>query len=450
MGVYHLALSLYVFITTLVSGGLTTVIAQKVSTDPINGETIARSSCIFFFFLGLFFSVTLSAFAVPISKLINNDQCALLLVSISPAICLTPISATIKGYFQGKKNVTPSAISQIVEACVKTAFTFALSLLFASFVTRPIVAMASITISELVCFLFLLITYLSRRERKGRCDWGCLKGLLPRFFTNTVTVLLIPLSQLIDSFLIINLLAFSNSIAVSTSLYGIVAGPVSTLVNVPSIIVGALSTCILPSFSNMNSDSRKRSFINLFVPVFTLSVGFAISLFIFAPIIVNTLFPSVSSYLPTSVSLLRIASLECVFLCIIRLENTYLQAKGKFVSPAINLFVSLILKTTLTIALVPSLSIYGYAIASVIGYAVASMLNFIILQFDLCFGFPTKLFVKLAIGFVLFTCIAFPIFDLFPSLLGAIIAFLFAIVTSISYCLTFDIFPHFRSFLQRN
>ena len=73
-------------------------------------------------------SLLMLILVVPISNLTESANARLAIMALSPTVLLTSVLSAYRGYFQGRGNMTPTAISQVFEQIANTVF----SLIFAA------------------------------------------------------------------------------------------------------------------------------------------------------------------------------------------------------------------------------------------------------------------------------------------------------------------------------
>ena len=187
----------------------------------------------------------------------------------------------------------------------------------------------------------------------------------------------IPLSQVIDSFLTVNLISVYDANA--TALYGLFSGAVMTVINLPVSICYGISAVAIPAVSSAKTEKEKSGKIkrSLLLTVVA-SLPCAIFCFFFAPFIINLLFRSLSAQEKiTAINLLRLTSPCVVLLSLVQTTNGILVGKGKTYFPVISLGVGVAIKTVLTLILLknPRVNVYGSSIALIACYFSVCLVN---------------------------------------------------------------------------
>ena len=127
MGLYQLVFPLYSLLLTVsgtgVPSALSKLIAEKISlNDRVNADGIFKTSLALMSVIGLFLSISLLAFAPLVARVQGDKNATLLYMLISPSVFLVSIMSVFRGYFQGRMNMKPTALSQIIEQIVKLLF----------------------------------------------------------------------------------------------------------------------------------------------------------------------------------------------------------------------------------------------------------------------------------------------------------------------------------------
>ena len=125
MGYFGCAYGLFMPIYAISVTGLPTAVAKLTAENVAferyaNVRKIKRISLLMFTLIGLFASVVLFLLALPFSKFIVETPASFpAVVVIAPSILFGCVMAVYRGYYEGLRNMYPTAISQIAEAVVK-------------------------------------------------------------------------------------------------------------------------------------------------------------------------------------------------------------------------------------------------------------------------------------------------------------------------------------------
>ena len=284
--------------------------------------------------------------------------------------------------------MTPTATSQIIEQAVKLLF----GLLFA-FLLMPNVPFAvagtafAITLSEIVALIQLYLLYrkdLRQNPIKYNVQktnfFAHSKNIIKTTAPITIIGVMIPISHVIDSFLVVNLLSSYRSDA--TSLFGLLSGVVHTIINLPVAICYGIATVAIPAVSGSRTEKDSNGNATKTI-ILTLAIALPSALFVgfFSPFIINLLFGTLlEGQKLIAVNLLRLTS-PCILLsALVQTSNAVLIGKGKLYRPILSMAVGILVKTILNVILlkIPQINIYGGAIASIACYFTICLINLIV------------------------------------------------------------------------
>ncbi len=124
MSYFENAYTFFTLFSTLASAGFPVAISKIVAENNVQGKyadtrKILRLSLMLFLGTGLFFSFLMFIGAGQFAMLIKNDGAALSIMALSPAVFFLCMMSAYRGYYQGLRNMVPTATSQVIEAVVK-------------------------------------------------------------------------------------------------------------------------------------------------------------------------------------------------------------------------------------------------------------------------------------------------------------------------------------------
>lgn len=124
-GYYSISYSVFMPVFSVAVSGISTAIATKVSENFTferykNVRKIRRVSLIYFALSGLIFTIIALSIAYPVCKIVvKQTQAMWSVVAISPCIFIGCILAVERGYYEGLRNMIPTAVSEIIESLFK-------------------------------------------------------------------------------------------------------------------------------------------------------------------------------------------------------------------------------------------------------------------------------------------------------------------------------------------
>lgn len=130
MGYFGNAYSLYTPLFSLATAGFPIAISKLVSENYVRGRyrdirQIHKASIRIFLFLGVLSSAIMFFGAKPYANYVlsGNVQRALpAIYALAPAVFFTSMMSIYRGYYEGLRNMYPTAISEVVEALCKLLF----------------------------------------------------------------------------------------------------------------------------------------------------------------------------------------------------------------------------------------------------------------------------------------------------------------------------------------
>ena len=128
MGYYTSAYKIYLPIWSISMAGLPVAVSKLISENMALGKynnvkSIFKVSLKAFLVTGTAGTLLLCAIAYPYCKYVAKAPEALpVILCIAPAILVCCIMSAYRGYYEGMRNMIPTAISQVVESLVKLVF----------------------------------------------------------------------------------------------------------------------------------------------------------------------------------------------------------------------------------------------------------------------------------------------------------------------------------------
>ncbi len=124
MGYFNTAYAFYSPLYALATAGFPIAVARMVSENYTLGRfrdvrTIRRAATRIFLVSGSVGTVVMWIGAGPFLAIANNDGAFPAMLMLAPAILFSCLNSIYRGYYNGLRNMYPTAISEIVEALVK-------------------------------------------------------------------------------------------------------------------------------------------------------------------------------------------------------------------------------------------------------------------------------------------------------------------------------------------
>ena len=385
MGLYQMAYPLFCVLLTFSSAGIPSAFSRMIAKETAQGvrtSDTVKTALALFALLGLCGAALMCLFAPYMSGMQGDGNLRACYYALAPSVFFVALIAVLRGYFQGKNNMAPTALSEIVEQLVKACAGLIFAYRYSHDPARAVAyTLAAVTVSEVCAFLYLIARYRQERPRgslRVRKTGG--SEILLSAFPVMAASALLPLSQTVDSILIVRLL--SKHTARAVSLYGLYAGGAVSLVSLPASVCYGLAAASVPVVSacfakGKEEEGRKRALWALLLTLL-LSVPCAAGLFFLARPVVGILYGGLSAEdAETLVKLIRLSSVSAATLAGVDTLAACLTGMGRAKNAARNMLVAVVVKFALQWLLVsdPAFSVGGAAIASNACYLVAFFLD---------------------------------------------------------------------------
>jgi len=386
IGIYQLIFPIYSLFVVLATAGLPMAISKVIAKHKGCEKTVVKKCVVSFSLVAIVLILLMIIFSKTFAWLQGNKDIYICYIILAPTILFVVISSVLRGYFQGIKNFTPSAVSNILEQIVKLAFGLILSLILIqiNLLYAIIGAIISIVVSELFSAVILLVNYKRFTKKSKDCNLDVsFKEIFKDVLPITLTNLILPLSSFIDSLLVVNLLKINFTTDVSVFLYGLESGAVSTLISLPTIFSFAIASAIMPNMSAKDNLINKNNKLNFMLKVVLVIAVPCVICFVFFPnklleILYGNRFVDFGLNGNVIASkLLILSSFGVVGLTLNQIYSSSLQALNYRKTTIKNLAIAVFVKFVIQLIFIPfkSLNIYALAIANTVCYLVVFYLN---------------------------------------------------------------------------
>ena len=381
IGIYQMIFPLYCLLLTISSTGVPSGISKLIS-EGYDGKDVLKKSIKMFSIVGFISTILLIVFSKQIATFQGNVLATKSYIFIAPSVLLVSVISCLRGYFQGYVNMTPTAISQVLEQTVKLTFGLTLGYIFRSNkILSASLAVLSVTISELVTVVYLL--FLIRKGNKNYKEESVIinsKKILKTVFPIMLSTIIMPLSKTIESFFILNIL--NKYLTNATSLYGLYSGAVESLVGVPVSVLYSIAVTSIPivSKSGVSTSQKYKKIKKSIITTLILSIICSICFYFASTFLINFLYKGLSyENKLITINMSKLASLSVLTLPIMQTLVACIIALGNYYVPVISGAISIILKLILSVILLnnPSINIFAVIITDILCYLVACFLNLV-------------------------------------------------------------------------
>ncbi|MCD8308390.1 MAG: oligosaccharide flippase family protein [Clostridia bacterium] len=381
MGIYQMVYPLYCILLTVSASGIPAGISRLISSG---GSGAEKGALKLYFVIGLIGSLLMFAAAKPLAAAQGEGAVEVCCKILSPAVFFVSLMAVIRGYFQGKGNMLPTALTEVSEQLIKVIFGCMLAYVNRHNLTAAVAStLFAVTVSEALSLFLAFAFYRGEGGTKPlyKLKTVSYKNILAYTVPLALTAVALPLSQLAESIIAVNFLRANAADA--TSLYGIYSGCAVTIVNLPVSVTYGLAAASVPQISplaaNGNMADAKRKAYKCILITLAIALPAAAALFIFAPLAADIIFRSLGKQQgKLLVKLVRITAVNAVTLSLVQTSSACLTSLGSPAKPAITQWATGILRVALAAVLIKftALSVTSLAVAADCAYLVAVLLNF--------------------------------------------------------------------------
>lgn len=397
MGLFQMTYPILLFTIVVTTAGLPVAISKLVSEAAVkNDQQRIRSILVVSILVLIVTSIAITSlillFATTIANTLLTDRRAVYcLLAMAPMIPIIAISSVFRGYFQGRQQMNPYAVSQILEQCIRIG-----TVLFLAHFLMPYGieyaaagAMLGMVIGELMGMFYMLYSFHRDKQRpilrKHKGD----KPPVPFATTfNDIFHIATPVtasrmvgtfSYAIEPIIVAQSLALAGVTAMaSTALYGQLEGMAVPLVFFPSFITYALSVSLVPAISEAAAQNNTRLIAQ------RLNQSIRLSLIIGLPcaLVIYLMSDPLAFVLYKQIEVghfIRLMAPFAVFLYIQGPLASALQGLDYATVSMRNSIIGAVIKTSLIFALAsqPQYGIDGVAIAANCGIVIVTVLHFL-------------------------------------------------------------------------
>lgn len=417
MGMFNMSYTIYTMLFIVATAGIPVAISKIVSESRAKGRSrdvgrILASSIlllgiiavlgagVLYFGAGKFSELVFDAekFAESEKASVDTLKYGIMLgiQALAPAMFFVSFMSAFRGFFQGTQNMYPTAISEVVEAVGKLLLGIVFAMMFMPMGVHFASAGAvfGVSVGALLGFLSLVIAFLYKRKSilartqvdelyKPRSIKSILKELIVIAVPITIGASVFSLTSVIDMLMIARRLGVAGfNASDSMSIWGAYSGFAVPLFNMPPTLITAISISLVPAIAGAFVTGKK-DFVNkttnlslkmTIMVALPCAVGISI---LSAPILQLVYDDAVATGIASTP--LSILSYAIVFVSLVMVTNSMLQATGHTVIPVVHMAVGGLVKVIVNYTLVgiPEININGAPIGSTLCYITILTLNLV-------------------------------------------------------------------------
>ncbi|MFJ7727071.1 stage V sporulation protein B [Neobacillus sp. NPDC097160] len=394
VGLYMMAYPTFILVVTITQLGLPVAISKNIAEaearrDYAEIKKILVVSLAITIGLSIIITPALLLLAPILSTTLFTDPRTYYpLMAIAPALPIIAISSVLRGYFQGRQNMRPSAISQVLEQIVRITLIATATKTFLPYGVEyaAAAAMGASVLGELLSLVYLLTTFKLKKRFRLRKNFFQFVHKGKRTFKELMEIALPTMgSRMIGSIawffepiVVAHSLALAGVIAVNaTKQYGSLTGYAMPLLMLPSFVTFSLSTSLVPAISEANSKNNHKLIeyrLQQALRFVFLTGGLAvIILYVLADPLMQLMYGSTKG-----AYFIRIMAPFFLFYYYQGPLQAVLQALNLARAAMINSLIGAVIKTAVIFLLAsqPSFGITGVALGILVGFVLVTILHF--------------------------------------------------------------------------
>lgn len=385
MGYFNSAYELYSLFCIIATAGLPVAMSVMISSCTSKGtsgaDLIFKVSMRLFLLLGTVGTLLLLIFAEPFASFLGSERGLYCIAAIAPTVFFICISSAYRGYFQGLGKMTPTALSQIIEAVGKLvlglAFAYAALNIGAAGEKVAAFAVMGLTAGTAISTVYLALSKkMHKREAALLSDeaispQGILSPLLKTAIPVTLSSAVISLTKVIDMTMILRRMQSTGySSEAAFAAYGNYTTLALPLFGLAPTLVTSVAMPLIPTLSRAIATDNKSAQVTSVTEAVKLTsiiaMPVSVGLTLFAKPILSLLFAGEYEAVAEASPLLTILGLSVALSCLITVGNAILQAYLKASIPIMSMIIGSALKIVLAFILIgiPKIGIAGAPIST--------------------------------------------------------------------------------------
>ena len=449
------AFNIFNILLMISTGGIPVAMSKMISGAMEQGRPnqvrkIFRVSFLLFVSIGVFCSFIMLVFARQFAGIMNNSAAAMSIRALAPSVALVCCLSCFRGYAQGQRNMTPSSVSQIIEALFKlivglTLAWYLIRVLGRSDSAGAAGAIVGVTISELVAVLYMSWNFFRSRLEdplRGSDRPGATSAIL-----RTSLMLAIPISltsastaiiTAVDNSLVMGRLQHAGLLLTEEAARGLMGNytGVQTVYNIPSSLMVALTASVVPAITVCYTHRDRRGAARItgsaLKTAALLAFPCGVGMIVLGTPITRLLFPRLDADIAGPI--LSILGLCSIFVCIMLVCNAILQSHNVLTLPIFTMLIGGIIMVFFDffVVAIPSVNIFGSPVGSCICFGITCALDLFLVHrivpncpnYLACFGKP-------AIAAILMGAAAWGCYGLISRVTGNAVATLASILVAV-------------------
>ncbi len=400
MSYFYGAYDIFTIFLMLSTAGLPIAVSRMVSTAYARGcrkeaDQVFSVSFWLFFGIGLLGSLIMLFGAEQIAQMLHKPGAAGTIRALAPTTFFISVTSALRGYFQGRSNMVPTAMSQVIEAVTKVAIGVGLAAYIVSQLGddtfAAVGAISGVSISAGLGVLYLTFYKLrqKRRDRPLPPDGGVsasrrdiLLSLVRFAVPITIGACFLSVLDFVDSAVLMDRMMSGAGLSQGQAdWFSGVLGNARKFFDLPTAFVVPISTSLLPVLSGAIVSGDRRSVLHIssisMRVTLIIAIPASVGMCLFAEPICSLLLFNKPDIAAEAARLLAVLATAIVFNSALLTTNAILQSFGRTTRPVVNMAVGGVVKIALSYFLtaIPEINVMGSAISTVLSYLLIMALN---------------------------------------------------------------------------
>ena len=359
MGYFNTAYEIFALLCGISTSGLPVAISMLVSVARGKGDAaeqagIYKASSALLLTKGALISSALAIFAPQVAALVGNPQAYLSILAISPSVFFCCAAGAIRGYFQGCRQMLPTAISQLTEAFSKLGFGVGFAALAlargASIPTAAAFAVLGVSVGSLLSAVYLCV----RKWRELTSEFvkkrrGYFLPLVRISLPITLCSTLVGTTRIIDMTLLMQRLTdLGVSSAEANRIYGSYTTLALPIYGLVPAFIPPITESLIPrlsaAVSSENGDEAHRAVSNAMHLTALVCLPASLGITVYSRQIIGVLFGNEPEAIAVAAPMLSALGASVALSCFITTSNAVLHSYGRVILPIVALGVGAAVK----------------------------------------------------------------------------------------------------------
>ena len=380
MGYFNSAYEIYTVLCVISTAGIPVALSILISGaletgDIFRAEKVYKTSFAVLCATGGVGSAALCAFARPISLAIGNPNAYYGILAVSPALLFSCVSGAARGYFQGRRNMLPTALSQLIEALGKLLLGVSLAVWSVgrgdSIPTASAFAVLGLVIGGFISSAYLMTLVLLDKRKNKHClphvayessGESIIFTVFRIALPITLGASLLGVTRVIDMTLIMRRL---QHIGISTSAANEIYGSYTTLAlpvfSLVPALVTPVSESLIPRLSaavEAGEPIEQRAAVEKSVRLTALlGMPSSMGMLLYSRQILSLIFHGQDQAVNIAAPLLAVLGASVLFSCLITTTNAILQSYRRAFIPIVSMFLGAVVKVVSAYALIGAVGV---------------------------------------------------------------------------------------------